>query len=66
MALVVVTCVGSMGIDPVVAAAMAHHHIDTLHPFKDRNGGTERLLVVLDTSWTVVVEQEPHVGVRLG
>lgn len=34
-------------IDPVVAAGMAHHQFESLHPFDDGNGRVGRLLVVL-------------------
>ena len=34
-------------IDPVVAAGMAHHQLETLHPFNDGNGRIGRLLIIL-------------------
>lgn len=35
-------------IDPVVAAALAHYHFETLHPFHDGNGRIGRMLIVIN------------------
>lgn len=45
------------GIDPVVAAGMAHYHFETLHPFNDGNGRIGRLLIVLHLLITKVITE---------
>lgn len=44
-------------IDPVVAAGMAHHHFETLHPFNDGNGRIGRLLIVLHFLYAQVLTE---------
>lgn len=44
-------------LDPVVAAGMAHHQFETLHPFSDGNGRIGRLLVVLHLMRTRVLTE---------
>lgn len=42
-------------IDPVVAAAMSHYQLETLHPFRDGNGRLGRLLIILHLHATRVL-----------
>ena len=44
-------------IDPVVAAAMSHYQLETLHPFIDGNGRLGRLLIVLHLQATGVLTE---------
>lgn len=44
-------------IDPVVAAAMSHYQLETLHPFRDGNGRLGRLLIVLHLHATGVLTE---------
>lgn len=37
----------STTVDPIVAAALAHHQFETLHPFSDGNGRIGRYLIVV-------------------
>lgn len=45
------------GIDPVVAAGMAHYQFETLHPFVDGNGRIGRLLAVLHVMYAGVLSE---------
>lgn len=49
-------------IDPVVAAAMSHYQLETLHPFRDGNGRLGRFLIVGHLQMMGVLE-EPTLSV---
>lgn len=44
-------------VDPVVAAAMSHYQLETLHPFDDGNGRLGRLLIVLNLQAMAVLNE---------